>query len=221
LINFATIKDNIAKGISATEVFALIVLAAGTDASNELTRSGRKAISTALGISRRAADAVIDRLIAIGAIVSLEEGLENRRDPTALRFRLVGMGQDLSDLIEENVPAAHEKADLARLPNAIVQNTELVSDLRRALNLGGLPAMVALLEIAIDPAGAMWPPAVHAAVDLKVLGNLGTLSVAEFSLPSPTEELLEAGFGLHHGPILVLALCGFVSTQRNLHSLGC
>ncbi|PYF12628.1 hypothetical protein C8J30_1018 [Rhodobacter viridis] len=136
-VDVLTIDELIARGMTATELIAYLVLGAGTDAENALTRSGRLAITKSLACSRYEAGQIVDRLVALEAVDSLENGLADRRDPTATRCRL----------LRPAGPAAQSRE--AVFPNPIVRDPACATAPRMAARLGGVSALRALIEIAL------------------------------------------------------------------------
>ena len=161
-VHLPTIFMLIEKGLGARDLIAYLVLAAGTDITNLLTRSGRRAVAAALNCGRIAAGHSIDRLISLGAIQSLEADLDNLRDPTAARFRLVRAERpkdgDEPMMGIGDLGTAFSGPDWARLPNAIVQDPAQSVILSRAVEFGGIAAITTLLRLATDPAQTEWPP---------------------------------------------------------------
>lgn len=207
-IDLPTVSALIERGISYQELLAYFVMAAGTDASNTLTRSGRKAIAIALNESRYAAPKTVNRLLELGAIESLEADLINRRDPTAARFRLplagaISIGS--ADVLE--VGAART---VARLPNSLVQDPIQVANLRRAVSVGGMPALTTLLQIATDPLQTIWPPTVYADVEMEAVGRLGSKVLARLDLTFGMPKATRICFPKAPEAVLILAEFGIV-----------
>ena len=208
-IQIATIEALIARGMTATDLLAYLILAAGTDGENMLTRSGRLAISTGLACSRHEAGQIVDRLIALGAMASLEDGLENRRDPTAARFRLL------------RVDGPSDPSSEAVLPNAIVREPASSSALRMAARLGGVCALRTLIEIALavqtDPldtrAGLLPDPS---------LLRMGSAQIARFDL-FPLADLPAhhpIRFNRNGAEIALLSGLGLITHDLWIASLG-
>lgn len=168
-LHLPTIDTLIARGMTASEFLALLVLGAGTDEGNALTRSGRLAISTGLACSRYEAGQIVDRLIALGAVVSLEDKLENRRDPTATRFRLLRPE-------DESAPGT-----TAILPNRLVRDGASTSALTIAARVGGVGALRSLIEIARVPADATIPELIGT-FSAPALRRIGSTQIARFDL---------------------------------------
>ena len=199
-VDVLTIDELIARGMTATELLAYFVLGAGTDAENMLTRSGRLAISTALACSRYEAGQIVDRLVALEAVESLENGLADRRDPTATRFRL----------LRPAGPAAPSRE--AVLPNPIVRDPASATALRMAARLGGVSALRALIQIALpgqtDPleerAGLLPDPS---------LLRIGSTQIARFDL-FPLADLAAhhpIRFGRNGAEIALLSGLGLIT----------
>lgn len=167
-IHLPTVDALIARGMTATDIIAYLVLGAGTDEGNALTRSGRLAISTALACSRYEAGQIVDRLIALGAVVSLEDGLEDRRDPTAARFRL-------PQPEDESAPGT-----TAILPNGLVRDGASTSALTIAARVGGAGALRTLIEIARVPAETA--PELIGTLSAPTLRRIGSTHIARFDL---------------------------------------
>lgn len=205
-INLMAFDTLAARGASAQEAFAMLVLAAGTDASNICTRSGRRAISAALGITRGRAGVTIDRLVAIGAITSLEHNIVDRRNPTASRF-------NLDALIAERGTSAPGQEVWATVPNALVQNPESAADLRRAVAIGGMDALRTLVEIAADPLGTDWPPRLFGETKTEVVAEFGRFKLV--SLENRADMTGAAGMSPERLALAMKTLCHFRLVQMD------
>ncbi|MFN7089069.1 MAG: hypothetical protein ACK4P4_00730 [Allorhizobium sp.] len=187
---------------------AYFVLAAGTDSSNTITRSGRQAIASALNCGRYAAAQAVTRMLEIGAIVSLEAGLANRRDPTAARFMLPLMG-DIS-IGEDDMNRTVTAASFARLPNSLVQDKSQAANLHRAVRIGGMPVLTTLLQIATDPAQIIWPPEAYADIEMETLGRLGSKAVAHLDLTFGMTDCMRIRCAEAQRAILLLSEVGIL-----------
>jgi hypothetical protein len=167
VLNLADMQDLIQKGIRAEELHAFLVLGAATDEGNTHSRAGRKAISAALGCGTRAADRLIQNLISLRAIESLEDQMANIRNPMASRFRLL---QSISTDTETDTTHADNLV-------AIFNELPRTPDFRRAVVLAGMPAITALLDLSRDPCGSLWPPRLYAEIHSQELAKLGEYSL--------------------------------------------
>lgn len=204
-LNMTDVRSLIDKGIGPDALHALLVLAAATDEGNRDTRAGRKAIATALGCSTRAADKLVQKLIAFGAIESLEDQMGNIRNPTAARFRL-----------RQSIPTDTETGT-ARANNLVPVSNALPKspDFRRAVNLAGSPAITTLLELSRDPCGSQWPPRWYAKIDSQELARLGDYSLHYLSPDSLLRAVLKLEEYLPSG---VTALATFGLVFYDIHS---
>jgi len=168
-VDVLTTDELIARGMTPTELLAYLVLGAGTDEGNTVTRSGRLAISRTLACSRYEAGQIVERLIALGAVVSFEDDLEDRRDPTAARFRLLR-------LEGESTPAV-----TAILPNRLLRDGASTSALTVAARVGGAGALRELIEIARMPAGTVEPEMIGT-LSTPTLRRFGSTHIARFDL---------------------------------------
>lgn len=208
-IHLPTIQALIDRGMDADDLLVYYVLAAGTDASNSLTRSGRLAVANSLNIGRYAAAQAVARLLSIGAIASLEDELVNRRDPTASRFQLQQF--DTTSFSESDDVDAVKQPSIAHFANAMVQDKAHAANLCRAVRLGGMPVLLTLMRIATDPAQIKWPPTLYADVDVQPVGRLGSKALVRFDLPSGLADPSRIRFNEAQSEVLLLAELGLIN----------